>query len=442
MDNTTSFIPEQKPQFKALLPFFVFLIFYFGLSILRKDFYQVPIITAFLVASASALLLDRRKPLEEKVEIYARAMGDSNIMIMCLIFILAGAFASTAKAMGAVDATVLIARHLIPDQLMLAGFFLISCFISLAIGTSCGTIAALAPIAVGLITSLNIPPALMLGAVIGGAMFGDNMSMISDTTIAATRTQCVSMRDKFLMNLKIIFPAAAAAVVLYLLSGRNAAAPAELPGFTMKNILTVLPYILVLAGALAGGNVMLLLFSGTILAVIIGVSCGSFTFWTALKEAGNGTLGMSETLIVALLAGGLLGVIRHNGGIAYLLQKIEKTVSGRRGCEAGIALLTAAVNLFTANNTVAIVITGPIAKMLSDKYKCDPRRIASILDTTSCVIQGVIPYGAQILIATGIAAGSGIKISPLELISNLYYPLLLGLAVIGAIVFSRSRKSC
>ncbi|MBQ4329454.1 MAG: Na+/H+ antiporter NhaC family protein [Lentisphaeria bacterium] len=440
MDNISAIYPEREARFKALIPFFVFLFFYLGLSIWAKDFYSVPMPVAFLIASASAMLLDRKRTLSEKTEVFARGMGDSNIMIMCLIFILAGAFATVAKAMGAVDATVLISRTLIPGNLILGGFFLISCFISLAIGTSCGTIAALTPIAAGMVNSTGIAPKLMIGAVIGGAMFGDNMSMISDTTIAATRTQGVAMRDKFFTNLKIIIPAALAAVIIYWFKGKGTDANGTLPPVTWKHLLAVTPYILILAGALLGGNVMALLFLGTVAAALIGILSGSLTFWNALAEAGKGTLGMSETLIVAILAGGLLRLIQQNGGISYLLGKIEKAVSGKRGCELGVISLVGAVNLFTANNTVAIVIAGPIAKALSDKFKCDPRRIASLLDTMSCAIQGIIPYGAQILIATGIAKGAGLSLPSLPLLANLYYPWLLAAALLISIFTAKNKN--
>ena len=441
METAPQIYPEREPHFKALIPFFVFIVFYVGLSLWAKDFYSVPMPVAFLIASASALLLDRYRTLEAKIEIYAKGMGDNNIMIMCLIFILAGAFASVAKAMGAVDATVLIARNLIPGNWLLCGFFLISCFISLAIGTSCGTIAAITPIAAGLVKSLGIQPELMIGAVIGGAMFGDNMSMISDTTIAATRTQGVAMRDKFLMNLKMIFPGAAAAIILYWIRGRGVAAGGVMENISWKQIISIIPYIAILAGALAGANVMALLFLGTVTAAAIGLCTGSLTFWTVLSEAGKGTLGMSETLIVAILAGGLLKVIQYNGGIKYLLQKIEKAVSGQRGCEIGVVCLVGAVNLFTANNTVAIVIAGPIAKLLSDKFHCDPRRIASILDTMSCVVQGIIPYGAQILIATGVARSAGVTVPSLALIFSLYYPLFLAVSLLFSIFIKKTHEN-
>ena len=428
-------IKEPTPSFAALIPFFVFVFFYAGLSIWAQDFYKVPMPAAFAVASATAFFLNRKRSIEEKVNIYASGMGESNIMLMCLIFILAGAFAAVTKAIGAVDAAVLITRHIIPSEFLLAGIFLISSLISLAIGTSCGTIAALTPIAVGLTAPMSIRPELMLGAVIGGAMFGDNLSMISDTTIAATRTQDVPMREKFLANFKMVLPAALAVIVIYLFSGNGEYTGKVLEAVTWKHLLLIVPYLLILGLALWGLNVMTLLFFGVVFSCGLGICLGTFDIWGALNACGKGTLGMSETLIVAILAGGLLKLIRWNGGISFLMEKISKAIRTERGCEAGIFLLVSLVNLFTANNTVAIVIAGPIARELSTRYSCTPRRIASILDTASCFVQGLIPYGAQMLIAIGIARTSGLKISTLELLGTQYYQYLMLLAVIVAFFF-------
>lgn len=428
---------DMKPaNFMALMPFIVFLVFYLGLSVAARNFNSVPMPVAFLVASAAALIYDRTRPLDKKVDVFARGMGDTNIMIMCLIFILAGVFAAVAKASGAVDAAVIISRHMIPDSLFLVGLFAVSCFISLAIGTSCGTIAALTPIAAALVKTMHIMPELAIGAVIGGAMFGDNMSIISDTTIAATRTQDVAMRDKFIANLKMILPAAVVAVLIYLFIGfaHDAKAAEDLVPVSWGHIINVVPYILILAGALLGGNVILLLFCGSVLSGAIGIASGKMTFWNMLAVSGEGALSMSETLIVALLAGGLLAIIRVNGGIRYLLGWIEKRIAGKSGCELGVMLLIGVVNLFTANNTVAIVITGPIAKDLSDKYNCKPKRIASILDTASCVVQGLLPYGAQMLIAFGIAKAAGLNVTSLMLCCFAFYPILLALALFWSII--------
>ncbi len=432
----------REPRFRALIPFFVFVVFYLGLSIWAQDFYKVPMPTAFLVASAAALVLDHKRPLGEKVEIYARGMGEPNIMIMCLIFILAGAFASTAKGMGAVDGAVTIARAVVPDSMMLLGMFLVSSFISLAVGTSCGTIAALTPIAAGLAGGLSVSPAMLIGAIIGGAMFGDNLSMISDTTIAATRTQNIPMRDKFRQNILIVLPAVAVTSAIYLFCGGSATAVGETQPVTWAHAFAVLPYLLILIFALFGWNVMLLLFAGTVLAGITGILNGAFDFWGMLDLIGQGTLGMSETLIVAILAGGLLQTIRRNGGIGYLMEKIRKPVRSARGCEFGVLILVSVINLFTANNTVAIVIAGPIARELSEQYRCSAKRIASILDTGSCVVQGMIPYGAQILIAAGVAQTSNLDVSSLKLVGSLFYPMILGVCLIAAIaIHSEETKS-
>ena len=432
----------RAPRFRALIPFFVFVAFYLGLSIWANDFYKVPMPTAFLVASAAALVLDHKRPLAEKVEIYARGMGEPNIMIMCLIFILAGAFAATAKGMGAVDGAVTIARAVVPDSLMLLGMFLVASFISLAVGTSCGTIAALTPIAAGLAGGLSISPAVLLGAIVGGAMFGDNLSMISDTTIAATRTQNIPMRDKFRQNILIVLPAVAATSAIYFFRGgsAHAAASEAAQAVTWAHAFAVLPYILILVFALLGWNVMLLLFAGTIMAGVIGIINGAFDFWGMLDCVGQGTLGMSETLIVAILAGGLLQTIRRNGGIGYLMEKIKKPVRSARGCEFGVLILVSVINLFTANNTVAIVIAGPIARELSEQYHCSAKRIASILDTGSCVVQGMIPYGAQILIAAGVAQTSKLDVSSLSLVGSLYYPMILGVCLIAAIAIHSEKQ--
>ena len=430
-----------KPSWLALVPFGVFGVFYVGLSLyagnqgFEMPWYKVPMPIAFLVASAVALVFGRR-PFESKVDVYARGMGEANIMIMCLIFILAGAFAAVAKGSGAVDAAVALAQNVIPARLMVAGVFLVSCLISTAIGTSCGTIAAVAPIALGFAAPLHLPPALFLGSVVGGAMFGDNLSMISDTTIAATRTQGVWMKDKFRANILVAVPAALAAFALYALSGSSAGA-VEAPSVGWREGVLVAPYLLILALALAGFNVMALLFSGTLLAAGLGWALGKFDFFGALDLLGKGTLNMSETLIVALLAGGLFKTVQANGGIAWLTGKIARLVRGPRTCEAGVALLTAAVNCFTANNTVAIVIAGPIAKACSDRFKADPTRIASVLDTASCIVQGLIPYGAQILIAIGVAKGLGQTIGSLELLGSLYYQPILALAVFASFFIRR-----
>ena len=432
------FSANRGPRLRALIPFGVFLVFYMGLSIVSGDFYRVPMTVAFLVASASALVLNHKASLKSKIDLFAHGMGDINIMTMCLIFVLAGAFAETARRMGAVDSTIQIALSFIPPHLMLCGLFMVACFISLAIGTSVGTIVALTPIALGVTQTLGISGGLCLGAVVGGAMFGDNLSMISDTTIAATRTQEIEMREKFTANLHVAAPAAIVTVILYIILSHTGE-PMAGRHLTLKMFLDVIPYLCILVLALTGLNVMALLMLGTLLAGVIGIINGSFSFWEFLAAAGVGARSMADTLIVAILAGGLLKVIRYNGGIEYLMKKIERLIRGRRSCEFGIALLVGVVNVFTANNTVAIVIAGPIAKDLAKRYEVSPARSASILDTTSCIVQGMIPYGAQILSAVGLAGAAAVSAS--EVMKFLCYPYVLALFLTGSILLAGRRKS-
>ncbi len=432
------FSANRGPRLRALIPFGVFLVFYMGLSIVSGDFYRVPMTVAFLVASASALVLNHKASLKSKIDLFAHGMGDINIMTMCLIFVLAGAFAETARRMGAVDSTIQIALSFIPPHLMLCGLFMVACFISLAIGTSVGTIVALTPIALGVTQTLGISGGLCLGAVVGGAMFGDNLSMISDTTIAATRTQEIEMREKFTANLHVAAPAAIVTVILYIILSHTGESMAG-RHLTLKMFLDVIPYLCILVLALTGLNVMALLMLGTLLAGVIGIINGSFSFWEFLAAAGVGARSMADTLIVAILAGGLLKVIRYNGGIEYLMKKIERLIRGRRSCEFGIALLVGVVNVFTANNTVAIVIAGPIAKDLAKRYEVSPARSASILDTTSCIVQGMIPYGAQILSAVGLAGAAAVSAS--EVMKFLCYPYVLALFLTGSILLAGRRKS-
>lgn len=432
------FSANRGPRLRALIPFGVFLVFYMGLSIVSGDFYRVPMTVAFLVASASALVLNHKASLKSKIDLFAHGMGDINIMTMCLIFVLAGAFAETARRMGAVDSTIQIALSFISPHLMLCGLFMVACFISLAIGTSVGTIVALTPIALGVTQTLGISGGLCLGAVVGGAMFGDNLSMISDTTIAATRTQGIEMREKFTANLHVAAPAAIVTVILYIILSHTGE-PMAGRHLTLKMFLDVIPYLCILVLALTGLNVMALLMLGTLLAGVIGIINGSFSFWEFLAAAGVGARSMADTLIVAILAGGLLKVIRYNGGIEYLMKKIERLIRGRRSCEFGIALLVGVVNVFTANNTVAIVIAGPIAKDLAKRYEVSPARSASILDTTSCIVQGMIPYGAQILSAVGLAGAAAVSAS--EVMTFLCYPYVLALFLTGSILLAGRRKS-
>ena len=429
-----------RPNAWALLPFGVFAVFYVGLSLALGGCAQVPMPIAFLVASAVALVMGRAS-WNDRIEIFARGMGEANIMIMCLVFVLAGAFAGAAKGVGAVEAAVTLARACVPVDLMLAGVFGISCLISLAVGTSCGTIAAVAPIALGFAAPLDMRPAVLLGAVVGGAMFGDNLSMISDTTIAATRTQGIAMREKFFANAKIALPAAGVCALGYVLFGRTDGATAERVSLAGRDFLLVLPYLFVLAGALVGINVMALLFLGTLFVSAFGLAFGGVHLADVLGFLGKGTLDMSETLIVALLAGGLFRLVEANGGVAALTRWIARGVRGPASCAFGMFGLVALVNVFTANNTVAIVVAGPIARLCGERFGVRPARMASVLDTASCVVQGVLPYGAQVLIALGIAKTAAQPTDAFDLILNLPYPFFLAAAVVVHLLATGCRRA-
>lgn len=428
----------RESSFKALIPFLVFILFYFGFSILTRDFSKVPMTVAFIISSAVALILNHKEKLNKKIEIFALGMGNKDIMIMCLVFILAGAFAMTAKTIGGVDSAVLIAQHFIPPNFMLSGLFVVSALISLSIGTSCGTIATLVPIAVSISQTFGFSPSLVIGATVGGAMFGDNISLISDTTIASTRTQNVDMRDKMLYSLRIVILPAIFCAVLY-----------TLPMFADTNVIglsanvnihdyiKIIPYLLILILGVLGINVMFLLLIGIILNTIIGIHYGIFDIFGAFSCIGDGTVSMANTLIVAMLAGGLLRMVRYNGGITYIIKETKHLITNKKLCEAGICILVGIINLFTANNTVAIITAGPIARELSQTYGVNPKRTASLLDTTSCFVQGLIPYGAQVLIATSLA--SSIGISSFTIMKGLFYPLCLGAGILFSVLTTKTK---
>ncbi len=420
-------------SFKALIPFIVFVIFYFGFSLWTRDFSKVPMTVAFIISSASALALNHKEKLSKKIELFALGMGNKDIMIMCLIFILSGAFASIAQATGGVSSAVIIAQHLIPAKFMVLGLFIITALISLAIGTSCGTIAAIVPIGVTISEALGINSSYILGAIVGGAMFGDNMSLISDTKIAASRTQNVKIRDEMFYNLKIITIPAILCIILYLLphftSVQNTFEIANTVAF--DNFIKVIPYVLLLILGIAGINVMFLLLLGIVLNVIIGLAYNMFGIFDAFVYIGDGCSSMSSTLIVAMLAGGLLLLVRYNGGITYIIKSTQNWIKSKKTCEIGICFLVGIINLFTANNTVAIITSGSIARELSDKHGLKPERTASLLDTTSCIVQGLIPYGAQILIAVSLAAT--INASSFTVMKGLFYPILMLFGLIFSI---------
>lgn len=416
---------------KALSPLIVFLILYLATSIIAQDFYKVPIAVAFLV-SAVYTLLTVKGSMNERIKIFSKGAGNPTMVLMLAIFILAGAFAASAKAMGAVDSTVNLALKFLPEQFILPGIFLASCFISLSIGTSCGTIAALTPLAVGIAQQSGIDVPLMVGLVVGGTYFGDNLSFISDTTIVATQTQECSMRDKFRVNIRIVAPVAIIMLIIYYFLGEGITTPTNIGEV---NFWLVLPYLAVVILAICGVNVLLTLGIGIILTGIIGTAMGTydvFGWFTAMNE---GMMGMSELIIVTILAGGMLEIIRHNGGIDLIIKALTRNIHGKRGGEFSIAALTCLVNVCTANNTVAIITTGPIAKDIAKRFRIDPRKSASILDTASCFTQGLLPYGAQVLIAAGLAT-----LNPIAIIPHLFYPMLIGVALLLAILFRYPRK--
>lgn len=427
----------RESSVKAIFPFIVFILFYFGFSLWTRDFSKVPMTVAFLVSSVVALILNHKEKLGKKIELFAVGMGNKDIMIMCLIFILAGAFTASAKAVGGVEAAVMIAQHFIPAQFMVLGLFVISALISLSIGTSCGTIAAIVPIAVTISQSFGINPSFVLGATVGGAMFGDNMSLISDTKIAASRTQNVKIRDEMFANLRIITIPAILCIILYALPIFSSTSTDMVQTtLTLDNYIKVSPYIFLLILGISGVNVMFLLFLGTVLNIIIGVSFHILDIYDALACIGDGTISMATTLIVAMLAGGLLLLVRYNGGITYIIKKTGGLIRDKRSCEVGICFLVGMIDLFTANNTVAIITSGSIAKELSSKYGVSPVRTASLLDTTSCIVQGMIPYGAQILIATSLAASVGV--SSFTILKGMYYPLLMAFGLLFSVM--RAKK--
>lgn len=421
--------PPAKASLWALSPLLVFFLLYLVIFIAVQDFYAVPVTVAFMAAAVWAVFITRGKSMAERVDLFSSGVANRNILMMVWIFVLAGAFAQSARDMGAIDATVQLTLRLLPDNLLFASVFIASCFISLSVGTSVGTIVALAPVATGLAQATQVSAGMMTAIVVGGAFFGDNLSFISDTTIAATRMQGCAMRDKFRANIKVALPAALLALACYILLGWNVQSPstADISIEWMK----VFPYLLVLVTALAGIHVMVVLTMGLLATGLIGIGMGYFSFMAWFQAMGSGMTGMGELIIVTLLAGGVLSIIRFNGGIAYIIGKITAHIHSRRGAEFSIAGLVSLANLCTANNTIAIITAGPIAKEISDKFHISPKRSASILDTFSCLVQGVIPYGAQMLMAAGIS-----QVSPLLVMKYLYYPLILGICSTLAIALA------
>lgn len=417
----------------SLSPIFVFLVLYLAVSLIIGDFYKMPLSVAFISASIWAVIIDRGKPLSQRIETFSKAAGTSNIIYMIWIFILAGAFAALAKEIGAIDATVALTLKVLPYQLFLPGLFLAACFISLSIGTSVGTVVALVPLAVELAGSGSGNVALFTSAVLGGAFFGDNLSFISDTTIAATRTQSVAMNAKFKANVKIVLPAALVTLVIYGFLGSNCEAVANI---TDINYWLVLPYLLVIGLAVAGVNVTIVLVSGCLAACLIACISEGYGLLDLAGYMGAGIDSMGDLIIITLLSAGMLGIIKATGGINFLLEQMTKRIHGARGAKASIAALVGTVNICTANNTVAIITVGSLAKKIADHYGISGARTASLLDTCSCIMQCLLPYGAQTLLAVGLAG-----LSPGDPWPYLYYPWLLAVAVAVSIIFTRNNKS-
>lgn len=429
--NTTTSIPH-KTGLWALSPLFVFLCLYLVTSIIVNDFYKVPITVAFLVSSVYAVCITKGLPLNERVMQFSQGAANKNIILMIWIFVLAGAFAQSAKDIGAIDATVNLTLQLLPGNLLLAGFFLAACFISLSIGTSVGTIVALSPVMVGIAEKTGMDMAFMIAIVVGGAFFGDNLSFISDTTIAATRTQGCAMRDKFRANFLIVLPAALLVLAYYIYEGMDVSVTHETKPIEW---IKVVPYLTVLGTAFMGMNVTLVLVLGIMATGLVGMVTGSIGIFDWFSSMGTGITGMGELIIVTLMAGGMLELIRYNRGVDYILQALTRKVKGKRGAEFCIAALVSIANICTANNTIAIITVGPLAKDIATRYGVDHRKSASILDTFSCVVQGLIPYGAQLLIASQLAG-----LSPISVIGYLYYPIAIGLIASLSIIFRYPQK--
>lgn len=420
-----------RKNLMSLSPLAIFLLFYIGTGIVIGDFSKVPITVAFLFASVYAILITKGS-IAKRIDIFSKGAGNSNILLMVWIFLLAGAFAQSAKDMGAIDATVNLTLSVMPEYLLLPGIFLAACFISLSIGTSVGTIAALTPVAVGIANSTNIETAFIVAIVVGGSFFGDNLSFISDTTIVATQTQKCKMNDKFKVNIRIIAPMVILVLIAYYFMSREINAQTDIPE---ANLLKIIPYIVVIITAVCGINVLMVLSIGLLLTGCIGIIDGSYDVCSWFVSLGNGMANMTELIIMTLLASGMLALVRHNGGISFIISTFIRNINSKRNAEFCIAALTCLINICTANNTVAIITTGPIAADISERFGIDRRKSASILDTVSCFTQGLLPYGAQILIAAGLA-----NIAPVTIIPNLYYPMAIGLGIVLSIIFRYPKK--
>ena len=433
---------SNKKGLLALSPLFLLFVLIVAFTVYSVDASHkdtnLSLTVAFMISSIYAIAISGGMPIKSRVDTYSKGAGANNLMLMLWIYVLAGSFAASAKAMGAVDATVNLALSILPASMILPGLFLAACFISVSIGTSVGTVVALVPIAAGLAHSMDVNTGMMTAIIVGGAYFGDNLSFISDTTVVATQTQNCKMSDKFRVNSLIVVPAAVIVLAIYAVMGIGLQAPTDIPEV---EYVKVVPYLVVLVTAVAGMNVMAVLTMGTLLCGVIGVSCqllgatGGYDLFGWFSAMGNGIIGMGELVIIAMMAGGMLEIIRENGGINYIIDKITARVSNKRGAELSIAALVSMVNVCTANNTVAILTVGNIAKKIGDKFGVDNRKAASILDTFSCTVQGLIPYGVQMLLAAGLA-----NLSPMDILPYLYYPLAIGIAALFSILFRYPKR--
>ena len=433
---------SNKKGLLALSPLFLLIILIVAFTVYSVDASHkdtnLSLTVAFMISSIYAIAISGGMPIKSRVDTYSKGAGANNLMLMLWIYVLAGSFAASAKAMGAVDATVNLALSILPASMILPGLFLAACFISVSIGTSVGTVVALVPIAAGLAHSMDVNTGMMTAIIVGGAYIGDNLSFISDTTVVASQTQNCKMSDKFRVNSLIVVPAAVIVLAIYAVMGIGLQAPTDIPEV---EYVKVLPYLVVLVTAVAGMNVMAVLTMGTLLCGVIGVSCqllgatGGYGLFGWFSAMGNGIIGMGELVIIAMMAGGMLEIIRENGGINYIIDKITAHVSNKRGAELSIAALVSMVNVCTANNTVAILTVGNIAKKIGDKFGVDNRKAASILDTFSCTVQGLIPYGVQMLLAAGLA-----NLSPMDILPYLYYPLAIGIAALFSILFRYPKR--
>lgn len=433
---------SNKKGLLALSPLFLLIVLIVAFTVYSVDSSHqdtsLSLTVAFMISSIYAVAISGGMPVRKRVDAYSKGAGANNLMLMLWIYVLAGSFAASAKAMGAVDATVNLALSILPASMILPGLFLAACFISVSIGTSVGTVVALVPIAAGLAHSMDANVGMMTAIIVGGAYFGDNLSFISDTTVVATQTQNCKMSDKFKVNSMIVVPAAVLVLIAYSVMGVGLQAPTHI---NEVEYMKVLPYLTVLVTAIAGMNVMAVLTLGTLLCGAIGIgshllgASGSYDLFGWFSAMGNGIIGMGELIIIAMMAGGMLEIIRENGGIDFIINKITAHVNSKRGAELSIAALVSMVNICTANNTVAILTVGNISKKIGDRFGVDNRKAASILDTFSCMVQGLIPYGVQMLLAAGLA-----NLSPMDILPYLYYPLAIGVAALLAILLRYPKR--